>query len=62
MLRYKTTHERAFYRSLNAIEGLRKDMRREKISSWRLLDEGKAKIEKLKRELADASESGGGNT
>ncbi len=52
MMRYKTTNERAFYRSLNAIEGLRKDMRREGILNRQLLEKQDVEIEKLKQQLA----------
>ena len=36
VMRYKTTQERAFYRSLNALEGLRKDLMRENCPAMRL--------------------------
>ncbi len=61
MLRYKTTHERAFYRSLNAIEGLRKDIRREKIISKQFTDKARAEIGKARARTGGAAESGDGN-
>ncbi len=53
VLRYKTTQERAFYRSLSAVEGLRKDILREKILNRRLLDQQNKEIEGLKKQLAE---------
>ncbi len=51
MLRYKTTHEQAFYRSLHAIEGLRKDLLREKILNMKVIDQLKNRVETLEKEL-----------
>ncbi len=53
VLRYKTTQERAFYRSLNALEGLRKDLMREELSAGRLLEKEKEKNKVLEKELAE---------
>ncbi len=53
MLRYKTTQERAFYRSLNAIEGLRKDLLREKILNMKIIDQLKSRVETLEKDLAE---------
>ncbi len=52
MLRYKTTQERAFYRSLNAVEGLRKDLLREKNASTKLADQLRKENEDLRKEMA----------
>ncbi len=50
--RYKTTLERAFYRSLNAVEGLRKDILRNELLRDKLIEKKDKKIENLERELA----------
>ena len=49
--RYKTTSERAFYRALSAVEGLRKDILREKFLSTDLLKRKSEEIEELKKKL-----------
>ncbi len=67
MQRYKTTAERAFYRSLSAVEHLRKDILRERILNSKLLDKNSelaketeqqskkiAELEKENRELKPA--------
>ena len=56
MLRYKTTQERAFYRALNAVEGLRKDLLREKLSAMRVVNQQRERIEALEKELAERPE------
>ncbi len=43
VMRYKTTQERAFYRSLNALEGLRKDLMREEQVAMRVVKQRKKK-------------------
>ena len=48
MQRYKTTHERAFYRALSALQGLRKDIIRERMENVRL----QGKLERSELELA----------
>jgi len=48
MQRYKTTHERAFYRALNALQGLRKDIMRERMENVRL----QGKLERFELEVA----------
>jgi hypothetical protein len=52
-MRYKTMHERAFYRSLNALEGLRKDLLRENFLAMRVANQQKEKIEALEKDLAE---------
>ncbi len=53
VMRYKTTQERAFYRSLNALEGLRKDLMREEQVAMRVVNQQKKEIETLEKELAE---------
>jgi len=51
MQRYKTTHERAFYRALGALESLRKDIMREKMEMIRLqgrLERSEIEYERLR--------------
>ena len=48
MQRYKTTHERAFYRALSALQCLRKDIIRERMENVRL----QGKLERSELELA----------
>ncbi len=56
MQRYKTTAERAFYRSWNAVQGLRKDRMRMDDRMARLVREGLEKdtdIQRLKRDILE---------
>jgi len=51
MQRYKTTHERAFYRALNALQSLRKDIIRERMENVRLqgrLERAEIEYERLR--------------
>ncbi len=50
--RYKTTHERAFYRSLNAVESLRKDILRNELLKNKLIETKDKRIKDLEADLA----------
>jgi hypothetical protein len=52
MQRYKTANERAFYRALAAVEGLRKDILRNELLRDTLLAKNRRQIDELKKELA----------
>ncbi len=51
ILRYKTTNERAFYRALSAIEGLRKDILRERIINTKILQQQSEEIADLRKRV-----------
>ncbi len=59
ILRYKTTSERAFYRALSAVEGLRKDILREKILNTDVIKRQSEQIEDLKKKLGAQPPKGG---
>jgi hypothetical protein len=58
MQRYKTTAERAFYRALAAVEGLRKDHRNEWLMQERMLYRYDRKIASLRKEIAKKKAAG----
>lgn len=51
--RYRTAHERAFYRALHAVEGLRRDILRNELLRDKLLDKSRREIAELKKALAE---------